>query len=243
MNYRLGFIVLFTAIVSAATIGLLAVYSEPLILPYVEEPIVDVDGVVSNEEYPVSFMDPETGLTLSWLHNGTDMYLAISGEIFGWLSFGYGSRNAGMDGSNIIIGSVISDSSLVLDEVGVGHNHFPDIDRGGESDIVKHAGTLNESTTLEFIIPLDSSDNLDYRLIPGEIYGFFLAVNQDQQDFSLFHTAFSETYEFQVELTPIPQQPQGINLGYIVPILSLITLIGFIYWMRNRPKVYRFSEM
>ncbi|TFH16987.1 hypothetical protein E4H04_05750 [Candidatus Bathyarchaeota archaeon] len=219
------------------------VYSQQVQLPYVEKPSVVVDGVVSDGEYLVTFTDPTTGIDVSWVHNGSLLYVALSGDNMGWLSIGVGSTNARMDGSNIIIGSVNEDGSHVVDEVGVGHNHYQDTSRGGESNIIEAGGKISDRTTIEFVIPLDSGDQLDYKLSPGETFGVFLALNNVNDDFSKIHSFFSETYIFYIEAVPNKPPPSMIGLNYLLLILVLIPMAAYLYWRMNRPKVYRFSEM
>jgi hypothetical protein len=226
-----------------ASMGFAAAYSQPLQLPYVEKPSVVIDGVVSNGEYPVTFTDPTTGIRVSWVHNGSLLYVALTGNNTGWLSIGFGSTDARMDGSNIIIGSVNADSTSVVDEVGVGHNHYPDTERGGESNIIEYSGKTTDKTTIEFIILLNSGDPLDYRLSPGGTYGFFLAFNSANTDFSKIHSAYSETYTFNVEAVPIAPLPAETGPNYLLWFLVLIPIAAYLYWRMNRPKVYKFSDM
>ena len=239
---RISALVIMISILASMSIA--AVYSQPLQLPYAANPSVVVDGVVSDGEYPTSFTDPTTGIRVNWVHNGSILYVALTGNNTGWLSIGFGLTNARMDGSNIIIGSVgANSSSRVVDEVGVGHNHYPDVSRGGQSNIVESSGSESDKTTIEFAIPLDSGDQMDYKLSPGGTYGFFLAFNNANSDFSKIHSAYSATYTFTVVNVPTIPEPTGTGPSYLWGLLVLIPVAVYLYWRMNRPKVYRFSDM
>jgi hypothetical protein len=222
---------------------LVPVYSQQLLIPYIEKPDVVVDGVISSGEYPVTFMDPTTGIDLSWVHSGSLLFIRLSCNKTGWLSIGFGSSDARMDGANIVIGSVNVDGALVVDEVGVGHAHFPDTSRGGDSNIIESGGMISDGVTIEFVIPLDSGDQLDYTLSPGESYGFFLAINDDETDFSKFHSSFSETYLLTVEAVPDESIQSDTSFNYLYLIVVLVSVAFYLYWRNSRPRVYRFSEM
>ena len=191
----------------------------------------------------MNFSDPTTGIDVYWVHNGSLLYVALSGSKLGWLSIGLGPTNAKMDGSNIVICSVNEEGANVIDEVGIGHNHYPDTTRGGESDIIKFGGTISNKTTIEFILPLDSGDSLDYKLTPGESYGFFLAQNNNNLDYSIIHSSFSGTYIVNIEAAQIQPTQTLLDWNYLLLIIMLISVILYVYWRKNRLPVYRFSEM
>lgn len=215
-------------------------------IPYQENPGIEFDGVAGNE-YAGFFRDNKTGMTAHWVHNGTHLFIALESPGTGWLSIGYGPPGVKMDGANIIIGYMEETEDLVIiDEIGVGRQHFPDELRGGTDNIVKGAGTeIEGKTVMEFLVPLDSGDDLDHKLVPGRSYGFFLAYQDSTKDLDSFHTAYSDLLEFR--LSPIPDNPvqdDGNTVYLYVGVTLLALSIGaYLLSYVNRPRVYRFTEM
>lgn len=222
-------------------------YSLSTTIPYDENPDAIIDGVVQIDEYPAGFHDSTTTMTTHWVHNGTHLFIELISPGTGWMSIGFGPSGGGMDGSNIIIGYVEEGNTVtVIDEVGVGRNHFPDTSRGGTDDVRVAAGTADGETVIEFIIPLNSGDQLDQALQMNRTYGFFFAYHESNKNLSAIHTAFSETFDVLIEPSPMPQEPPASIEWLTVYILGALALIvaGLVaYRYINSPKVYRFSEM
>jgi hypothetical protein len=217
-------------------------------IPYSSNPDITYDGVVDDREYQGLVFDSLTNITLYEVHNGTHLFIALESMGTGWVSIGFGPTGAGMDEANIIFCYILDETSLVIiDEIGVGRQHFPDISRGGDDDILVGAGLERIGlTVIEFLIPMNSGDSLDQQLIPGNTYGFFLAFHESEKNTDIFHTAFSET--FNLKISPIPGEPipigePDLTLTYIALGLLLLVVGGFTYGYFTKPKVYRFSEM
>jgi hypothetical protein len=168
----------------------LGVPANPPVMPYdpLMEDRVSVDGYVDTEEgeYPATFTDKASGLTVHWGFDDSSIYVALESKGKGWMAIGFGSPN--MDESNVIIGYYCDDSAEVFNQVGVGPAHtglVPDdsfeldaeIDRDDETGI----------TTLEFIYPLawPPAEGLAISgLVAGDIFDMILAQNTKSISFS-----------------------------------------------------------
>ena len=214
---------------------------------YVEDPQVHVDGRVHRNEYSSNFTDSTTNITVYWEHNGTDFFIALKNGLDGWLAIGFGPKNTGMDGADMIIGYIEENHSVLSDEIGVGRMHFSDVSRGGEDDVKAFAGTYtNDSQVLEFIIPLISGDSLDQRFNINGTYGFFFAYQASSKDINIIHTGYSQTYLLRIAPTAkqtTSNEPNTTITLIVVGVLVSLVVIGAVIKVVKRPKVYRFSDM
>ncbi|MFW9854850.1 MAG: DOMON domain-containing protein [Candidatus Thorarchaeota archaeon] len=173
-----------------------------VIMPLVTNPIVSVDGLIGQNEYESSVLDPLTEITVYLEHNNTDMFIGLISPPghSGWLGIGFGPQNAHKNGSNIIIGFVNASGVHVSDDYGEPGDHHPDTSANGTFDIKASAGTENSShTIIEFIFPLNSSDiPLDHAYAVNSTYGFFVSHNRTADDFVSMHPEHSITYDLYV---------------------------------------------
>ncbi|MHA2168970.1 MAG: DOMON domain-containing protein [Candidatus Kariarchaeaceae archaeon] len=158
-------------------------------VPAVEISNVIIDGDITEDEFPGSFYDRDSGMTVHWEHTLENITFGIIAPSTGWVSLGIGSL---MYESNMIMGGVDSSGTYCLDLVGLTNwNHTEDINEGGTDDILACDATeSNEETTLEFIIPFNSSDQLDPVLEQGKVYSMFLAYGPTD-DITQIHDAHS----------------------------------------------------
>ncbi len=173
---------------------------ERLSIPYVADPKVTVDGVIGEGEYPVKYVDPATGITLAWVHDGRNLYVAIKAPGTGWVGIGFGSKT--MDKANIIIGFVDDKTGElhIEDETGVGHSHAPDVELGGSNDLVEYSGRQeNGLTTIEFVFPLNSGDKLDPPIMMGKTISVIISYHPSADDFASYHGATYSVIEAYVE--------------------------------------------
>lgn len=220
---------------------------ETPMVPYVEDSAVVVDGPLEPDEYGATYSDADTGIEVHWEHNGSHIKVALISPGTGWISIGFGPRGIGMDGANLIFGYVEEGGGLViLDEVGIGRNHFPDDERGGRDDISDASGSLEEERTiLEFVFPLSSGDRLDHGFKTNETYGFFLGYHATAKDSSAYHTARSDTIELFIE--PAPEGADGsadrepTEYYYALASVAILIAAGVATWYFRRPKVIRFK--
>ncbi len=173
-----------------------------VVIPYEKTPKVIIDGRIGVNEYPYSYLNRETGITVYWVHDGEKMYVALVSPGRGWVGIGFGPKGVGMQGANELL-FYVKDSTgetFSSDNYGEGHLHFPDTSRGGSNDIIKSAGTQNESfTVIEFIFPLSSGDKFDHDFKLGGTYGFNLAFQESADNFVTIHTKRSSSINVFIE--------------------------------------------
>ncbi|MCX6843401.1 MAG: DOMON domain-containing protein [candidate division WOR-3 bacterium] len=154
------------------------------VIPYdsIMEDRVGIDGEIDNEdgpEYPATFLDKASGLTVHWGFDDSLIYVGLQTKGRGWIGIGFGS--AKMDESNMIVGYYSEDSTDVLNQVGVNHKlvRSPQSDsaiREAEIDFDEETGI----TTMEFIYPLKFPGVNGIAipgLEPGDTYDVVLAQN------------------------------------------------------------------
>jgi len=216
-----------------------------LLIPYVSDSNVVADGVVETGEYWFSYLDQGTGVSVHWEHNGSFLRVGLVGPGTGWVSIGFGPRNVGMDGANMVLAYMDNQgSAVIVDEIGLGHGHYPDTERGGSDDIHDWAvSQLGNNTTAEFSLPLDSGDALDQRLQGNNTYGFFLGYHSTARDRVTYHTARSETMDVFVEPAPLgtPVEPGGFPWVAVGSVGALI-ILAIMYRIVRRPRIVRFRK-
>ena len=131
--------------------------ANPPVMPY--DPLmgdrVSVDGFVDTEEseYPATFADKASGLTVHWGFDDSLIYVALETHGNGWVGIGFGSPK--MEESNVIIGYYSDDSADVYNQVGFGSGATA-IALGDSLDLEAEMDRDDETgiTTLEFTYPL-----------------------------------------------------------------------------------------
>ena len=153
---------------------------------------INIDGTVSQDEYPFSYDDKETGIVMYWFNDSTNLYICLESKSAGWTAIGFDpsfiKKNA-----NIILFAMDGENVMVRDDFGVStYSHSSDQDLGGNSDITRYAGKkVGDGATFEFVLPLNSGDKFDKSLEPGNTYTVILAINSGDTDFDIIHTAAS----------------------------------------------------
>lgn len=145
---------------------------------------INTNGVVGENEYQFLVEESATGLAVYWSQDNTLLYMGITGLGPGWAAVGFNPSFA-MKDANIIMMAFSEGQALIRDDFGVSNfDHHPDTELGGTSDIEEHAGSPD---AFEFVILLDSGDEYDQELIPGQTYKMILAVS-DSPDFDSKHS-------------------------------------------------------
>jgi hypothetical protein len=187
----------------------LALASAQPVIPYdsMMDVRVGVDGVIDNEdgpEYPATYADKASGLTVNWGFDDSLIYVGLVTKGHGWLAIGVGSPK--MNESNMIIGYYTEDSTEVMNQVGSNHVHAgsPQSDsaiREAEIDYDDETGV----TTLEFVYPLRFRAGATLAipgLAPGGTYDVILAQNTKSVSLNAKHTNLST---LKVKLAEKPQ--------------------------------------
>ena len=117
--------------------------------------------------------------------------MIISTQTTGWVAVGFGATNA-MANANIIIAYVSNGVLNIRDDYGVSQtSHNSDLNLGGTDNILHSSGTEeNGITTVQFQIPLNSGDQYDKVLDPGQNISIILARGGNSSDnFTSMHSA------------------------------------------------------
>ncbi len=154
---------------------------------------IEINGIIEKDEYPFMLEDSSTGINLYWFNDDSNLYIGIETESQGWVSIGIDPENA-MKGANFILMANENGKMKVRDDYGTSNfGHSPDIELGGTEDILEYADKSSGANySYELIIPMDSGDKYDKRLIPETEYTLLLAVSNDA-DFSRKHLSRSKT--------------------------------------------------
>jgi len=176
----------------------LALATAQPVIPY-DSTLVDrvgIDGVIDNDEgreYPATYKDKASGLTVHWGYDDSLIYVGLETKGRGWLAIGFGS--ARMNESNIIIGYYTEDSTEVMNQVGANHAHA----RSPQSDSAIQEAEIDRDeetgvTTMEFAYPLHFAAGEALAvpgLAPGGTYDIILAQNTKSVSLSAKHTNFN----------------------------------------------------
>jgi len=168
---------------------------------------VGIDGMIDNEdgrEYPATYVDKATGLTVHWGFDDSLIYVGLETKGRGWVAIGFGS--AKMNESNMIIGYYTDDSTDIVNQIGANNAHArsPQSDsaiREAEIDYDDETGI----TTMEFAYPLQFPAGQALAipsLVPGEAYDVILAQNTKAVSLNAKHT---HKGAFSVKLADKPQ--------------------------------------
>lgn len=187
----------------------LGVPASPPVMPYdsLMEDRVSVDGFVDTEdgEYPATFADKASGLTVHWGFDDSFIYVALETRGNGWMAIGFGSPK--MEESNVIVGYYNDDSANVYNQVGIG-NARTEIVPGDSSELDAEIDRDDETgvTTLEFIYPLTwpTAEGLAISgLAAGDVFDLILAQNTKSISFSQPSTNKSA---LKFKMAPLPNK-------------------------------------
>lgn len=221
----LSLFVLFTLILSTNTYGNVGIFDEGpyTYLYYSDMSNLSIDGQISKDEYPtvIELYDQSRNFVtnLAWSHNNSHLAVVLQSQGTGWLAIGFGPLGVSMSGADIIMGSVDNDE-LILQDMYAEGQIVPEVDEDSYIDMRFAKGVeANGTTTLEFIIPLSSSDTNgnDINWQVNGTFGFFAAYQKyDDQRFSK-HTAHSNVYSVTILGSEFesPVQPE-MNFNAII---------------------------
>lgn len=123
------------------------------------------------------------GYELEWRVVGDELELRFSQQTTGWVALGFKPSRMMRD-ANILIGYVDGSEIVVEDHYGTRNTaHSPDVRIGGTRDVRVIGGSeRNGRTTLHVAIPLDSGDDADQPLAPGEQVRVIYSWGRDNAD-------------------------------------------------------------
>jgi hypothetical protein len=136
-----------------------------------QTPEVNLDGVITTNEYSYNQILSEGDFILHWRTIGNEIYFAMEGLTTGWIALGIKPSFMMLD-ADMIFGWVSSNGTVeVVDAYATGPTgpHPPDIDLGGSNDILAFNGSESEQKTIiEFKRLLITSDSDYDNSIPVE---------------------------------------------------------------------------
>jgi tetrahydromethanopterin S-methyltransferase subunit F len=146
----------------------------------------EVDGVFNCDEYEVTMKVEDLEMEIGWLTRDGNLMFAVKSVGKGWVAVGFDPTTM-MRNANIIIGDVTEDGTInIEDHFGVANTAHRKDD---ENNILQAAGTENEDgTVLEFVIPLNSGDDMDRVLELGQEYKVILAYHMSDDGFKIRHS-------------------------------------------------------
>ncbi|MEW5826254.1 MAG: DOMON domain-containing protein [Candidatus Bipolaricaulota bacterium] len=176
---------------AAASVPPLAADPEPSSVPasaMATPPLTPaIDGVIVEGEYP--HQTESTGFEIYWSNDARVLRVGLVSPGTGYLAIGF-APEARMQGANYILGAVIDGRAVVRDDYGTGPvSHAADTALGGRDDVWTFAGTEADGhTILEFMIPLDSGDEMDTQLVPNTSVEVLIAYHVTDDDFVAWHS-------------------------------------------------------
>jgi len=146
-----------------------------------------VDGIIHTGEYAHAM--EAGGFRVYWTNDTIVLRVGLLSPGTGFVAIGF-DPDRRMQGANFIIAAVRNGQMEIRDDYGTGPvSHGPDIENGGDDNILAAAGReLNGQTTVEFVIPLDSGDRFDKPLEPGQTYGILVSFHNTSDSLSARHS-------------------------------------------------------
>ncbi len=167
-----------------------------------EAPVIgySIDGAIGATEYAHS--TEIAGVEVYWANDAAYLRVGLVAPGTGYVAIGFDPVRR-MEGANLILGYVEDGKGYFRDDFGTESTaHMADADRGGVDNIVSSAGAeWTDRTILEFIIPLDSGDEMDKPLVPGGTYTVLIAYHDLQDGFTTRH---SRRGTGQIQLDAVP---------------------------------------
>lgn len=144
-----------------------------------------VDG--SPDEYgKTTFEDGDVKIYMGYLDK--NIYVCISAPAGGWLSIGFNKAGSGMDGSNMLIGSIDNQGKVLMEnDLGQGFSHNS-VNSGLPSEYVltEKDGKLIMEAAYPAKFPSDLGFAVD-SLIVGQTYSCIYAWRSDDEDIGQKH--------------------------------------------------------
>jgi hypothetical protein len=122
-------------------------------------------------------------ISFTWKVEGKNLNATVKAPTTGWVAVGFDPAVV-MKDANVIIGYVQDGEVVIRDDYGdTLFGHRSDLDGGGTDDISNARGKeQNGSTEISFTIPLDSGDECDRKLAPGETHKVIFAYGPNGAD-------------------------------------------------------------
>lgn len=128
-------------------------------------------------------------ITFAWKVDGDKLAVKLTAETDGWVGIGF-NPSKDMKDANYVLGYVKDGETKITDDFGDSEtSHSPDEKLGGTSDVALIGGTeTGGMTTIEFTIPLKSSDKNDGLINVNGDTLVLLAFGSGRDSFKTKHT-------------------------------------------------------
>jgi len=138
----------------------------------------EIDGIVEEQEYPRKLELERGRFIISWKNDHEFLYMALKAKTTGWLAIGF-EPTSRMKDADMIFGWVEDEKTTLLDLYSTGSTgpHPPDEELGGTNDIIEFKGSEKDGyTTIEFKRKMNTNDEYDKVLLPGQTLNFIWAM-------------------------------------------------------------------
>ena len=127
-------------------------------------------------------------MVVSWKIDGANIDIKVSAPTKGWVGIGFNPSDE-MKDAKFILGYVKDGKTVLTDDFGVADtNHQPVESLGGKSDVTPVGGSLQAgTTTIEFSMPLVSTDSKGCKIDPAGSTIMLLAYGPDNDSFRIKH--------------------------------------------------------
>lgn len=127
-------------------------------------------------------------MTFDWSINDDQLAVKLSAPTKGWVAVGFNPSKK-MKDADIIIGYVKNGKVKILDEFGsAATQHKSDKKIGGAENVTVVGGSeANNTTTIEFSIPLNSGDDKDTVIDPNADTIVILGYGSERDSFKVKH--------------------------------------------------------
>lgn len=150
--------------------------------------IVFVTSVTASAAVAYDHEVQAKNMSFAWKIDGDMLHGKMSAKTKGWVAVGFNPSKK-MKDANFIIGYVKGGETKIADHFGdKATGHSADTKKGGSADAVLVGGSEeNGMTTIEFTIPMDSSDKLDGTLAKDGDTVLLLGYGPDRDSFKARH--------------------------------------------------------
>lgn len=147
-----------------------------------------IDGIIEEDEYPLSVELGDGHFVMYWDIQGDTIKMGITAEATGMVAIGWEPTRRMMD-ADMIIGYREGSEFTLHDTISVGETgpHPDDVDEGGAFSLENYMiGEEGGVTTIEFTRLLDTGDDMDNPL-PATGTVKFIWATSDSDDFTSYH--------------------------------------------------------
>jgi DOMON domain-containing protein len=127
-------------------------------------------------------------MSFAWSVQGKMLHVKLSADTKGWVGIGF-NPSARMQDANFVLGYVKDGKLEMTDAFGVRpKQHINDTSMNGKNNVTPVSGSeKGNTTTIEFIMPLDSGDEADTRIDVTGTTIVLLAFGRGKDDFRSRH--------------------------------------------------------